>query len=491
MSSPEFRLYDTMSREIRPLRRLDGETYRFYCCGPTVYGAAHIGNFRTFLLQDVFRRVVESGLGWTVNHVRNLTNVDDKTIRESQKQGKTLEEFTDFWTARFHEDCAALNVLPPSHETGAVEYIPQQIALIEKLIAKGNAYAAPDGSVYFDVSSFSDYGKLSRLADREITTNAVASEGNSEDGPVLADEYMRDSAADFALWKARRPEDGANFWASPWGEGRPGWHTECSAMSIDVLGDSFDLHSGGIDLIFPHHENEIAQSEACTGHTFADHWQHVEHLMVDGAKMSKSLGNLYTLSDIREHGYTATEARYVLIAGHYRHQLNYTWQSLHDARKALERLAKLHARLREATGLPATEGAITPGLAPGDADWASFVPARDALLDDMNTANALGKIFIAARDLEKLLSAGELSVEKAKAELAGLEAALGILGLRLGERAPDADEATPDEVVQLAADRWTARLNKDWATSDALRKKVSALGWTIKDGKDGYELTKG
>jgi cysteinyl-tRNA synthetase len=484
----EFRLFDTMSREVRPLTRLDGQTYRFYCCGPTVYGPAHIGNFRTFLLQDVFRRVVESGLGWPVNHVRNLTNVDDKTIRQSQAEGKTLKDFTDHWTARFHEDCEALNVLPPTAETGAVEYIPQQISLIEKLIARGHAYAAPDGSVYFDVSTFPGYGKLSRLAEREITTSDAAAIDAANDGPVLADEYVRDSAADFALWKAHRPEDGENYWESPWGKGRPGWHTECSAMSLDVLGDSFDLHSGGIDLIFPHHENEIAQSEACTGHTFANHWQHVEHLMVDGAKMSKSLGNLYTLKDIREQGYTPAAARYVLIAGHYRNQLNYTLQGLHDATKSLERLAKLHARLREAAGLPAAEGIVTPAPAPGDADWASFAPVRDALLDDMNTANALGKLFIAVRDLERTT---DLPAEKATAELAGLEAALGILGLRLGEKPAGADDAPPEEVVKLAADRWTARAAKDWATSDALRNQVADLGWTIKDGKDGYDLVKG
>ena len=265
-------LHDTLSRKVRPIAPADGETLRFYCCGPTVYGPAHVGNLRTFLLQDVFRRTVELS-GTPTHHVRNLTDVDDKTIRQSQAEGVPLAEFTARWTARLHADAEALNILPPHHEPGAVAHIPHQIRLIERLIAGGHAYVAADGSVYFDVSSFTTYGQLSRLNEREITTGQPV--GGHADDREDADEYARESAADFALWKARKPEDGPNAWPSPWGEGRPGWHIECSAMSIEYLGETFDVHSGGVDLIFPHHENEIAQSEAATGHTFARHWFHI------------------------------------------------------------------------------------------------------------------------------------------------------------------------------------------------------------------------
>ena len=251
-----LQLYDTFTRTVQPIIPHDGKTLRFYCCGPTVYGPAHIGNFRTFVMQDIFRRVVEAD-GTPTRHVRNITDVDDKTILKSQAEGCQLTNFTNKWRDRFHEDCSALGLLTPHVEPSAVAHIPEQIDLITKLIDKGHAYRNSDGSVYFDVRSFPTYGHLSRLADREITTNTIDREQD--------DDYERNSAADFALWKASRSEDGPNWWRSPWGHGRPGWHIECSAMAMRHLGESFDLHSGGIDLVFPHHENEIAQSEAVTG----------------------------------------------------------------------------------------------------------------------------------------------------------------------------------------------------------------------------------
>jgi len=254
-----MRLYDTLTRESRELKPSDNDMFGFYCCGPTVYGPAHIGNFRTFVMQDVFRRALELG-GMKTKHVRNLTDVDDKTIRDSQAAGKTLKEFTDFWTDKFHEDCAALNCLLPNVEPGAVEHIPQQIRMIEILVEKGHAYAADDGSVYFKIVSYPEYGALSHLDERELDLGKTQSARTNH-----ADEYEKDSVADFVLWKAHREEDGDNFWESPWGNGRPGWHIECSAMSLEHLGVDFDLHSGGEDLIFPHHENEIAQSKCATG----------------------------------------------------------------------------------------------------------------------------------------------------------------------------------------------------------------------------------
>jgi len=290
-----MKLFDTMSRQERDLAPRDGEVFRFYCCGPTVYGPAHIGNFRTFVLQDVFRRTLESTEVKTC-HVRNLTDVDDKTIRDSRTNKQSLKEFTDHWRNRFREDCDRLNLLPPHFEPSAVAHLRHQLAMIEILMEKGHAYRSDDGSVYYRVSSFKNYGRLSHLDQRELREGAS--------GTVTDDEYEKDAVADFVLWKARRPEDGENFWASPWGEGRPGWHLECSAMCREYLGDTFDLHSGGEDLIFPHHENEIAQSEACTGHHMADHWFHLTHLLVDGGKMSKSAGNFYTLDQLVEAGFS-------------------------------------------------------------------------------------------------------------------------------------------------------------------------------------------
>lgn len=452
------RLHDTFTREILPLQPMDGREFRFYCCGPTVYGPAHIGNFRTFVLQDVFRRTLEA-VGISTRHVRNITNVDDKTIRQSQAEGKSLGEFTEYWAERFHADCKALNLLPPHVEPGAVEHLPEQIALIEKLVAGGHAYQGGDGSVYFRIDSFPAYGALSRLQERTITTTSA-----------LSDEYDRDSAADFALWKARRPEDGPNFWPSPWGEGRPGWHIECSAMAMHHLGESFDLHGGGVDLVFPHHENEIAQSEAATGKRFASHWFHVAHLLVDGQKMSKSLGNLYTLEDVKARGFTAEDLRYVLLSGHYRQSLNFTLESLSAASK---NLAKLR-RFKDRFGSPAASNSQDP-----------FLPVLEALAADLNTPEALGRLFTLTKDLSSKLEAGELSQDQVAAAATGFARVMEALGFSL--EAP-AEAEIPGEIQALADQRWEARARKDWAESDRLRDLITASGWTMRDSREGYTL---
>jgi cysteinyl-tRNA synthetase len=367
----EFTLINTLSGKKEPVYAADGESLRFYCCGPTVYGPAHIGNFRTFVIQDVFRRTAEV-LGLKTTHVRNITDFDDKTIRHSQEQGMGLVEFTNYWRDRFRKDCEALNMLAPHIEPSAIAHIPEQVELIEKLVNAGKAYLAKDNSVYYRIDAFDDYGKLSGLQKEDRRENA--------DGRLNADdEYAKDSAADFALWKAWKTEDGPNRWESPWGEGRPGWHIECSAMSMKYLGESYDLHSGGVDLIFPHHENEIAQSEGATGKPFVRHWFHVTHLMVDGAKMSKSLGNLYTLEDIEKKGYSAEVLRYVLMSGHYRQQLNFTFDSLKAASSALVKLRKFKAGL--------------PKPSPDVSDFGPFEPTMAALADDLNVPKALGQLF--------------------------------------------------------------------------------------------------
>jgi cysteinyl-tRNA synthetase len=461
-----LRIHDTLTDSLQDVLPADGKRVGFYCCGPTVYAAAHIGNFRTFVVQDIFRRALDLS-GTPVKHVRNLTNVDDKTIRESQAQGQSLQAFTAYWTEKFHADCEALNLLRPQIEPGAVEHIAEQIDLIQTLMDKGHAYQAGDGSVYFRVESFPAYGRLSRVQERELTTATAQSD----------DEYDRDSLADFALWKAAKPEDGPNVWESPWGKGRPGWHLECSAMSMKYLGSSFDVHSGGIDLTFPHHENEIAQSEACTGETFARIWFHVVHLMVDGHKMSKSLGNMYTLEDLRAKGYGPEEVRYALIAGHYRKHLNFTLASLDAARPNLQRLAKLEKQLRLGAGsLKRPSYGVLCKTRP---DCGRFRPAFEALLENLNVPRALGEMFKAAGELEK--APQSVTAE----DYTGLVVMLEALGLRL----PEVEAVSaPDEIHTLAKARLEARKNKDWARSDELREQISAQGWAVKDSKDGYEL---
>lgn len=464
-----------MSREIRELAPRKGKTFCFYCCGPTVYGPAHIGNFRTFVLQDVFRRALQQE-GLETFHVRNVTDVDDKTIRNSIAEGRSLEEFTNYWRDKFHRDCEDLNLLPPHREPGAVKHVPQQIRMIEGLVEKGHAYATEDGSVYFRVASFQNYGRLSRLDQRELKLGAS--------GAISDDEYEKGEVADFALWKGRKPEDGDNYWKSPWGEGRPGWHLECSAMCLEYLGETFDLHSGGVDLVFPHHENEIAQSEACTGASMADHWFHLTHLLVDGGKMSKSLNNFYTLDDLKEAGFSPAEVRYTLISAHYRQPLNFvardsdgneSFPALLAARQALEKIARFASELRERAG---SESVVSSGPA-------SFLGAFEALGNDLNTPEALGKIF----SVFKTLKPSSLEPGLAAVELGGLNFVLEALGVILPEL--DSGEAVeaPEEILALARERSEARAGKDWAEADRLRDALTELGWAVKDSPDGFELT--
>ena len=463
-----MRLFDTLSRNVRQLEPSDREVFRFYCCGPTVYGPAHIGNFRTFVLQDVLRRTLEAA-GIPTFHVRNITDLDDKTIRDSQAAGQSLPDFTAFWTARFHADCQRLGLLPPHVEPGAVDHIPQQIAMIATLIEKGHAYASDDGSVYFQIRSFPAYGALSHLDERELAL------GQTQNQRANADEYEKDSLSDFVLWKARRPTDGDNFWSSPWGEGRPGWHLECSAMIREYLGESFDLHGGGVDLVFPHHENEIAQSRCACGGSFAAHWFHCAHLMVDGGKMSKSLGNLYTLDDLQAKGWSPAEVRYVLLSGHYRKPLNFTFESLHAAREALTKMARATRALRErAAGL--TEGGAATN------NDTVFAPAWAALNDDLNTSGALGGIFVGLR------AAAGLEGTELVGALAALDQVLTSLGLALPDE-PTAAEV-PEEIRGFAEERWAARCARDWGRADAMRTELLEKGWLVKDGKESYELTR-
>jgi len=490
-----IQLYDSLTRQLQPLTPADGKTFRMYCCGPTVYGPAHIGNFRTFILQDVLRRVLElegKANGWTVKHVRNLPDVDDKTIRSSQEEGRPLGAVTKEWTDKFQADCTALNLLPPHEQPAATDHIREQVEMIEALLAKGLAYISADGSVYYKIENFPGYGKLSRLKERELMQNAPR-----RGSTVAADEYERDTLSDFALWKAWKPDDGAVKWPGPKGaaEGRPGWHIECSAMSRRHLGDTLDLHGGGVDLLFPHHENEIAQSEGCTGKTFAHHWWHCEFLLVDGKKMSKSLGNLYTLEDLQGKGFSPMAVRYALLAGHPRKQLNFTLDSVHAAEKAMLSAAKIVEDLGILGGvLYFPEERNTLKAADDGKDWGSFAEAWQLLNDNLNTAACLGSAFTALSALAEKDIHGSLSEAEARVEFFAADRLFGdALGISLDvktheEKRSEKEPEAPYPVTLLAEKRWSAKKAKDFVTADKVRAEIQAAGWQMLDGKDGYKL---
>jgi len=461
-----IRLHDSLTRETRELRpsQADG-VFRFYNCGPTVYAPAHIGNFRTFVINDVLRRLLELEFGAAkVKHVRNLTDVDDRTIGQTQKEKRPLAEITQKWTDKFHADCAALNCLRPHVEPTATGHIPEQVDMIECLMRKGNAYRSADGSVYFKIDSFPGYGALSRINERELKiTNTVA------------DADHKDSVSDFALWKAYKPEeDGDVRWPGPAGAsaGRPGWHIECSAMIKKHLGETIDLHTGGVDLLFPHHENEIAQSQCCNGTTFANHWYHSEHLLVEGTTMSKSKGNYYTLTDLVEKGYAPMTVRYALLMGHPRKQLNFMLDSLHAAESALKRISVLIKELRTIAG----------------SHFAKAIPADlsevvNVLKDDLNTPAALGVMFKVANDYSSLTP----NPQDAANALKGFEQIAFVFGFDL-ERLDQPTGSVPSEITVLAEKRWAAKLAKDFAAADALRKELAAAGWSMLDSKTDYKL---
>src|ERR687896_1347600 len=372
----ELRLYNTMTRRVEPFAPLDGRTVRIYSCGPTVYNPAHLGNFRTFLFGDLLRRTVRLA-GWSVRQVMNLTDVDDKIIRRAAEQGKTIREVTEPVAELFHQDREYLRIEPAEHYPRATEYIAEMIELVEQLVARGVAYQADDGSVYFAIDRFPTYGRLSQIDRREVIPGAR----------VAQDDYSKENARDFALWKAAKPEDeqvGA-AWDSPWGRGRPGWHLECSAMAIDLLGETLDIHSGGVDLIFPHHEDEIAQSEAATGKPFSRFWCHGAFLLTEGAKMAKRLGNVTTVKDIRESSMIpAAAVRHFIFTTHYRKELNLTEEGLEASIEAVRRVGDFAERLAAASG-------GTP--ASGDSAEVAIQAAEAALFDDLNAPEALAALF--------------------------------------------------------------------------------------------------
>jgi cysteinyl-tRNA synthetase len=479
-----LKLYNTLSRSIQDFVPLDatGKKVGMYCCGPTVYDFAHIGNWRTFVFADLVRRYLEFK-GHAVTHVMNITDVEDKIIKGVRESRTSLREFTGKYETAFFADLKTLNCLEPHHTPRATGHIPEIIALIEKLIACGIAYQAADGSVYFSIEKYQGcgctYGRLLKLNFDELRP----------DERTRNDEYAKESATDFALWKARVPEDGDVFWPSPWGEGRPGWHIECSAMSMKVLGESFDLHLGGEDLKFPHHEDEIAQSEGATGKPFAKYWLHCAFLLVEGRKMSKSLGNFFTLRDLLAKGFTGREIRYLLLTAHYRETFNFTLDGLQGARAALARIDECLGKLRE-MGTPASgparrivtgkwEHAGSETGAPNDL-LNNFTSALD---EDLNISAAWGAVFEWIRETNRRMAENSLSATDASAALAAWDRIDSVFGL-----GTPAEAEAPAEIVALLAARQAARKARDFKKSDAIRDELKAKGWTIEDTAKGPKL---
>ena len=468
-----LRFFNTLSRSVQDFVPLDPEGKRvgMYCCGPTVYDFAHIGNWRTFVFGDLVRRYLEFR-GYDVQHVMNITDVEDKIICRVRELQVPLREFTGKYEAAFFDDQKALGCRAPNHTPRATEHIPEIISIIVKLVARGIAYWATDGSVYFSIEKYRgcgcQYGQLVKLDFEEMRAGER----------VKNDEYAKDALADFALWKARVPEDGEVFWPSPWGEGRPGWHIECSAMSMKVLGENFDLHLGGEDLKFPHHEDEIAQSEGATGRPFVKCWLHAAHLLVEGKKMSKSLGNFFTLRDLAARGFTGREVRYALLQAHYRETFNFTLDGLAGARTALGRIDECVGKLRELAA-NASE-TVEPGEAGAPEPVARFAAAMD---EDLNISAAWAAVFDWVRETNKLLAEHALSRGHAVTALAGWERVNTVLGI-----GALTDEVAPAEIVSLLEARQAARKNRDFKRSDQIRDELKSKGWLVEDSPTGPKL---
>ncbi|MFL5489201.1 MAG: cysteine--tRNA ligase [Gemmatimonadaceae bacterium] len=470
MAAPDFRLYNTLTRKVESFSPADGKTVRIYSCGPTVYKPAHLGNFRTFLFGDLLRRVVHLR-GWKIFQVMNLTDVDDKIIKSASERTISITEATAPITEIFHADRKFLRIEDAELYPRATDHIAEMIAIVQRLEERKLAYKADDGTVYYAIDKFKGYGKLSRLDTREVKAGAR----------VMQDDYSKENAQDFALWKAAKPEDEATgaAWDSPWGRGRPGWHLECSAMAMKYLGETLDIHTGGIDLIFPHHEDEIAQSEGATGKPFSRFWSHGEFLLTDGSKMAKRLGNVATVQDLRDKGVSAAAFRHFVFSTHYRKQLNMSGEALEASIEGVRRIGDFAARLAEAKG-------ATPELENIAEEADAEVTA--ALFDDLNAPIALGALFTFIRRANAELDRNGVdkrALEQARQVFARINSVLDVI--------PEAEGADPEVtrwVEERIEARKAARVQRDFARADAIRAEIEGRGIAIEDTPHGTKWKK-
>jgi len=460
-----LKLQNTLTRALEEFKPLEGNTVRMYACGPTVYDYGHIGNFRTFVAVDVLRRYLKY-LGYEVLHVMNITDVEDKIIRRMLESGQSLEEYTEFYTLAFLEDTKALNIEEPEVIPRATKHIPEMIELMKRLADTEHTYTS-DGSLYYRIGSFPGYGKLSGL---KLETDVLRAR-------IDSDEYEKDDARDFVLWKEPKEEKEPR-WESPFGEGRPGWHLECSAMSMKYLGESFDIHCGGVDLIFPHHENEIAQSEGATGKPFVRFWVHSEFLLVEGEKMAKSKGNYYTVRDLISQGYSPMAIRYLLLSVPYRTQLNFMLEGLRGAESALEGLRNLRRRLSEFSGKPGSNARAQDALRRAREGFEA------GMNDDLNTSNALAALHDFRRDVNSAMDAGEFGAEDREAALELLGRINSVLGV-LPEQEESVDAALVAEIEAKIEERKAARRNREFNKADQIREELAARGIILEDTPQG------
>jgi cysteinyl-tRNA synthetase len=470
----EIQLHNTMSGKVEPFVPLKPGVVHMYTCGPTVYDYAHIGNFRTFVFQDVLRRFLKLR-GFDLTHVMNLTDVDDRIIANAAAAGLPIREYTEKFVQAFYADCRTLSVQSPEHWIRATDNIPDMVALIEQLHKNSYTYQS-DGSIYYRISKFPDYGKLSKIDLAGMQTGVRTD----------SDRYEKESARDFALWKAPKP--GEHFWETALGPGRPGWHIECSAMAMKYLGETIDIHTGGIDLAFPHHENEIAQSEAATGKKFVRYWLHAEHLLVEGEKMSKSLGNFFTLRDLFAKGYKPSALRFALASVPYRRQLNFTFDGLLQATNSVERLRNFAARLKQQKFPPGTQPSVTACIAKAAGDFDA------GLSDDLNTAQSLAAMFDFVREANIAMDKGEFregDVPAAQAFLDNFDKVFAVIEDNDAEKLKvlgyetAGDSSSDSEIEKLVAERQVARTRRDFAASDRIRKELADRGILLEDTKDG------
>ena len=459
-----LQFYNSLKRKKEIFQPIKKGKVGLYTCGPTVYDYAHIGNFRTFMFEDLLKRWLLH-LRYDVKHVMNITDVDDKTIKKAKQMKVSLSRITDKYTQYFMEDLKWLKMIPADIYPTATESIPKMISMIERLLEKGFAYREDDGSVYFNISSFPNYGRLTQINISEQRTG----------DRVMEDEYDKDVPQDFALWKGWKEEDGEVVWDAPWGRGRPGWHIECSAMSSESLGDHFDIHCGGVDNMFPHHENEIAQSQCATDQPFVNFWLHSEFLMLDGGKMSKSLGNFYRISALKELGFTAESIRYQLLAGHYRSKITFSIDKKHEGDKVVQRLSDFYTRLQKMNANESSTGSMPE----------AYSKFRDRINDDLDSPQALAVFFdwmktVNGKIDKNVITDSELG--EAWEFLVAFDSVFGFI--------QNQDFEIPDKINLLLNKRQKARDEDNWVESDLIREQLKEKGWIVDDTTDGQNLKK-